>query len=125
MNEGSYEFLAALCFTWLIQAIVAALIVGPVVFITRKKLAWRRADMSSFILPWLTWFLVYILFSKYGSLTTALFANLLMGCAVGVGFIVFAVLAKHMDHTVLRRSILAGLIGCAVLLWTFIPQLGE
>jgi hypothetical protein len=120
-----FEFITALLVTWPIHAIPALIFAVPTFFLTRKKITWHSTDFLAFGLPWLVWFLVFAFGPRAASLSSATAESLLLGCVIGLSFVVFAILQMRINSYTIRLWLLAFACAFAVVMSAFFPFLGE
>jgi hypothetical protein len=119
------QFLAAVLMTWPIYLLPAIIFAAPTAIVTRKKVAWRWADCSVFILPWSLWAIFFALGQRRASLSSALFENLFLGLMAGFSFVLLAYLRVRKRDVSGRALILISLCVAAVVTWACFPFLGE
>lgn len=121
-----FEFLESLAVTWVIHVLVGALLAIPTFLITRRKFAWKQADLLAFVIPWLAWFIVFAIGPKAASITSAVCESVLLGGAIGCAFIALPRLRiKSIGPVALRIRYLGFLCAFAILMWALFPFIGE
>jgi hypothetical protein len=112
---------------WLVQAIAAAVVLTPVVFLARKRVHWRSWELLSLVIPFCIWaVLLYSpLSTGWKSLANLVVEPAILGLALGVVALVRVGMSRRMSE---ETAALVGHFGmwvvAAVIFWV-VPTLEE
>jgi hypothetical protein len=120
------HFVFAMFWVWLLNAAFGVLLTLPIVFFSRNRVDWRRWELLAFVLPYVTWTILF--FSDLSTGTKSL-ANLIepfwVCPAIAVAASLRALVGKHLSSPIWPMSLLIALCFVAVSVFFVVPPLPE
>jgi hypothetical protein len=114
------EFPVALLAIWAIFSLPSALVGAA--FVWRQVFANPGLALTFVVVPWAAWLMFFLFVGRYGSLTTAVFSNVLVGLVEGVAL---TIIFKTASGRRARNIVLGAASLVAVLIWAVVPVMGE
>jgi hypothetical protein len=114
------EFLVALLAIWAIFSLPSALVGAGLVW--RHVFSNPGAAFRFVVVPWAAWLMFFLFVGKHGSLTTAIVSNVLVGLVEGIAL---TIIIKNASERRARNIVLDAASLVAVLIWAFVPVMGE
>ena len=112
---------------WVTQAIVAAVVVTPVVVLAWKRVHWRSWELLSLVIPFCVWWGLSVsdLSNGWKSLSNLAVEPGILGLALGVGALARVALSTRLSEKLASSVTLVGLcVAAAVVFWS-VPCLPE
>lgn len=112
---------------WFIHALVAMVLISPVVFLTRRRVHWQPVELLAFVLPFGVW--VGLMFSNLSTGAKSLSNLVVEPALLAVGLILGALARVVMSRWVPNQSAswytLGGLCLLSALVFWIVPPLPE
>jgi len=123
--DAERQTIIALLMTWPIHAIAALVFAIPTFLFTRKRISWKWIDYLSLLIPLAIWVTLFTFGPRYGNFAMAFMETVLLGCAVGLSFVIFAFLQRRLNPSRAHFALISLASSFAVLIWAIFPVHGE
>ncbi|MBN8458101.1 MAG: hypothetical protein J0M04_09695 [Verrucomicrobia bacterium] len=112
---------------WVIHAVVAAVVVSPVVFLTRQRVRWQWWELFAVVIPFGVWAAMMCSDMSTGSKTLSNFViePCVLSLALAFGALARVSMSARIPEKTASAAILVGLCLVAAGVFWMIPALGE
>ena len=116
-----------LLLAWIVQTIVAAIVLTPVLFLARKRVHWRPWELLSLVFPFSIWVALHLspLSTGWKSLANLAIEPAILGLALGVGALARVVMSRRMPEGKAALVAQFGVWAAAVVIFWAVPGLEE
>lgn len=112
---------------WVIHAVVALVVVSPIVFLARKRVHWQPWELLAVVIPFSIWFGLMIsdLSTGFKSLSNLVIEPGILALTLALGALARVTMSPSIPEKTASKITLVGLcFGAAVLFW-IVPGLPE
>jgi len=119
------EFIMAVAITYLFFAVPAILLALPVWFFGRHRIKWSGFDVLVFVIPWAVWALVFTFGPRDASLSSAIVESVVLGFLSPLALVIRVIGGDKWNPKYSRIIGMAAVSIIGILLWGFVPFIGE
>jgi hypothetical protein len=112
---------------WVIHAVVAVVVVSPIVFLARKRVHWQPWELLAVVIPFIVWFGLMLsdLSTGFKSLSNLVIEPGILALTLALGALARIAMSPSIPEKTASKITLVGLcFGAAVLFW-IVPGLPE
>lgn len=112
-------------FAWLFHVGVSAVIVSPVVLLTRKRVHWHAWELLALVLPFSLWMTLMIRNDSAKTLSNLVVEPCILSVVLAVGALARAALSRSLSERSAIVGIVAGVCLIAAGIYFAVPALPE
>lgn len=121
------SFISFILIAWMVHLIVVAVLVSPIVFLSRKRVQWHSWELLAVVVPFSVWMglMVSDLSSGIKSLSNLVVEPGILGLTLALGALARVAMSDRLsDRTASRMTLLILCFGAAAVYWS-VPGLRE
>ena len=119
------EFILVMASTWLLFAVPAVLLSLPVWFFGRRRTRLSWADALFLVIPWAVWVILFTFGPRDASLSSATVESVILGCIAPLALVLRIIGGEKWNSKYTRIIGLAAVSIIGIMLWGFVPFIGE